>query len=294
MRLSLRTLSILFIFSIAPSWEAAPEIPPAIFYLASGEEIQAKPSAMNGNILLVVTDNRERKIALSQIVAVKAGGELTNGPFEASRIREILGLPAPSEAPDPPSPSAPSVAADSGESGYGPEYYEYGQTFSPSYLTAMPGQPPRSSGTVTKVFRSCVSKEGLAKCGPPIWIGLFGENLSTALAKVPEAQATAERIKTTTAIQGLALVSLPFFFVPAISLANGPTDEYGKVHTHIGPASIILFALTGTAFANYVGWNIYEGHIARKAIRIYDEKMGIKLSAGPTPSGGAFAAEIGF
>jgi hypothetical protein len=64
------------------------------------------------------------------------------------------------------------------------------------------------------------------------------------------------------------------------------------VHTRIGPASIILFGLTGAAFANYVGWNVYEGYLARKAIRIYNEKIGIKVSA--APGGAFFATDIGF
>jgi len=323
MRSCHRTIGTLLIASIALAWGTAPETPPTIFYLESGEEVQAKPSAINGIILVVEAYGRERKLPLSQIVAVKTGGELSNGPFDGPRLREIFGLPAPIVTPAPvrslhrtdtagatlsePSGSGPgtetvpaaaaagpSGSADSGESHYGPEYIVYGQVVHSSFAFGPPGQFGTPSSTMTKVFTRCVTKDGKENCGQACWIGLLGEDLSSALGEVPEARAIADRIKTTTTIQALSLVATPVFLFSAVSTANGPRDDYGKVHTHIGPAAFICFTLTGVAFANYAGWNIYEGYLARKAIRVYNEKMRIKVSAGPAPDGAAFAAEIRF
>ena len=141
---------------------------------------------------------------------------------------------------------------------------------------------------MTTHFSRCATSAA-ESCGPDSWIGFTGEELQAAVAPVPEAKAIADRIKITTLVQALSLVATPIFLFSAVTMANGPTDQYGRVTTHVGPVATTLFVLTGVSIANYIGWSIYEKSVARKAIRVYNASLGVD-----DRGGGSIDVKYGF
>jgi hypothetical protein len=253
-----------------------------LVHLENGDERAGEITRVDANSIELTDAGKAGRIPIRFIVGLDTNGKLVNGPFDAASLRALAGLP-----PEEPAQAATGAAVAQPE----PEreklpYLRYGVAIRQGIMTYIPGSGPAGAGgmwtgggSVTAHFSRCSTPDS-GSCGPDSWIGFTGEDLQAAVAPVPEAKAIADRIKITTLVQALSLAATPIFLAGAVSLANGPKDEYGRVSTHVGPGAMTLFVLTGASFANYIGWNIYEKSVARKAIRVYNASLGVDDKGG--------------
>ncbi len=64
------------------------------------------------------------------------------------------------------------------------------------------------SPAVIKTFTNCYYyEERTESCGQATWIGIVGDELETAVGKIPEAKSVAHGIQFTTAMQAVSLVA---------------------------------------------------------------------------------------
>jgi hypothetical protein len=254
-----------------------------VVHLENGNDQSGDITGVDANSIELTDSGKARKIPIRFMAGLDTNGTLVNGPFDAASLRALAGLPA--EDPIPAPAGAPIAQTESERQK--PPYLRYGVVIHQGMMTYIPGSGPGGvggmwtggGGSMTTQFSRCPLPD-LESCGPGSWIGFTGEDLQAAVAPVPEARAIADRIKITTLVQAVSLVATPIFLFSAVSAANGPRDEYGRVSSHVGPGAMTLFVLTGASFANYIGWNIYEKSVARKAIRVYNASLGLDDRAG--------------
>ena len=262
--------------------------PSETIYLTSGDEFEGNVTRIYDRKIDFVS-LKKHSFPYDLIAAIKVNGVLSNGPFNLI----VMGQLFPTLVEDGGSKnkidsrtndsiveekqilavSGDDLTKEEADKNEHPSMYlKYG-TISSFHMNYGPGGGSTSS--FSKVFSRCYKSDGKSECGEPQWIGFVGEDLAGTVAGVPEAAEKAAKIKTTTAVQVVSLIATPVFLFSFVSLANGPKDENGNVKTHVGPGAITCLVLTGLAFSNYIGWNIYEGFVARKSIEIYNQKIGV-------------------
>ena len=249
-------------------------------YLNSGEEFSGIINSFNESKISIKIENEEKSFPISKIVAIKENDTLTNGPFSYESIVKKYTIRLRSKDREATNTSASNEELNQSDtSKYILEFFKSSTNTNNSIDNNTEKWDNKSEGSastilMTSSFLKCYQQREGENCQIQ-QIGFLGEDFIKEVRDVPVAKLVAEKIRITSVVKVISLLS-----IPVLGYYTYVASNESQNHSSYSLSVTTLSLLCLTAFGNLIGWNLYQNHLMKKAMEIHNNhiEIGLKLS----------------